>query len=130
MAEPILLDRFRDISYSQNQLINDKLDLLIGEVREMKKDIREVNSRVDKLDEKIDGTREELKGDINKLDTKIGEVEKKLDAKIDQTHAELKGDITEIKQEIRTTRWQAFGVVVAQICSIGAIVWGIVSALK
>lgn len=123
MAEPILLDRFRDNSYSQTQLINDKLDFLIGEVREMKKDIRDINARIDKLDTKID--------DVDKrLDAKIDGVEEKLNAKIDQTRAELKNDVSEIKQEIRTTRWQAFGVVVAQVCSIGAIVWGIVSALK
>lgn len=123
MAKPILLDRFKEGSYSQTQLINDKLDLLIGEVREMKKDVREVNSRVDKLDEKIDRTREELKGDINKLDVKVDNVEKKLDAKIDKNY-------TEVKQMINTARWQVFGIVVAQVCSISAIVWAIVSALK
>ena len=112
MAKPILLDSFKDGSYSQTQLINDKLDFLIGEFREVKQDIRDMNARIDKLD------------------TKIDDVEKKLNAKIDQNRTELKGDITEIKQEIRTTRWQAFGVVVAQICSIGAIVWAVVSALK
>ena|GEM_PF-2237687 len=116
MAEPILLDRFRDNSYSQNQIINDKLDFLIGEMRDMKQDIRA-------LDKKIDDTRKELKGDIDKLDKKIGDV-----------RTELKAEITDVRKEFKaemhTARWQVIGVVIAQICSIGAIVWAVVSAVK
>ena len=134
MAEPILLDRFRNDSYNQNQIINDKLDFLIGEMRDMKQDIRA-------LDKKIETVRTELKADIDKVDEKIDNVETRLDKKIDNVrtelktyidnnHAEVKAEINLIKNEITTSRWQIFGVVVAQICSIGAIVWAIVSAVK
>ena len=127
MAEPILLDRYRDNTYNQNQIINDKLDFLIGEMRDMKQDIRA-------LDKKIDNVRTELKTDISKVDEKIDSVESKLDKKIDTVRTELKAEIadvrTEFKAEMHTARWQVIGVVVAQICSIGAITWAIVSALK
>ena len=127
MAEPILLDRYRDNTYNQNQIINYKLDFLIGEMRDMKQDIRA-------LDKKIDNVRTELKSDISKVDEKIDSVESKLDKKIDTVRTELKAEIadvrTEFKAEMHTARWQVIGVVVAQICSIGAITWAIVSALK
>ena len=127
MAEPILLDRYRDNTYNQNQIINDKLDFLIGEMRDMKQDIRA-------LDKKIDNVQKELKNDISKVDEKIDSVESKLDKKIDTVRTELKAEIadvrTEFKAEMHTARWQVIGVVVAQICSIGAITWAIVSALK
>ena len=127
MAEPILLDRYRDNTYNQNQIINDKLDFLIGEMRDMKQDIRA-------LDKKIDNVRTELKSDISKVDEKIDNVETRLDKKIDTVRTELKAEIadvrTEFKAEMHTARWQVIGVVVAQICSIGAITWAIVSALK
>ena len=134
MAEPILLDRYRDNTYNQNQIINDKLDFLIGEMRDMKQDIRA-------LDKKIDNVQKELKNDISKVDEKIDSVESKLDKKIDNVRTELKADIskvdkkidnvrTEFKAEMHTARWQVIGVVVAQICSIGAITWAIISALK
>ena len=101
MAEPILLDRYRDNAYNQNQIINDKLDFLIGEMRDMKQDIRA-------LDKKIEEVRKESKAEISDLRT------------------ELKGEISdlrkEFKAEMHTARWQVIGVVIAQICSIGAIV--------
>ena len=109
MAEPILLDRYRDNAYNQNQIINDKLDFLIGEMRDMKQDIRA-------LDKKIEEVRKESKAEISDLRT------------------ELKGEISdlrkEFKAEMHTARWQVIGVVIAQICSIGAIVWAVVSAVK
>ena len=120
MAEPILLDRFRDNTYSQNQILNDKLDLLIGEMRDMKQDIRA-------LDKKIEAVRTELKAEIadvrTELKAEIADVRKELKAEIDKNHAEF-------KSEINTARWQVVGVVIAQICSIGAITWAVVSALK
>ena len=127
MAEPILLDRYRDNTYNQNQIINDKLDFLIGEMRDMKQDIRA-------LDKKIDSVQKELKTDISKVDEKVENVESRLDKKIENVRTELKTEIadvrTEFKAEMHTARWQVIGVVVAQICSIGAITWAIVSALK
>ena len=127
MAEPILLDRFRNDSYQQNQIINDKLDFLIGEMRDMKQDIRA-------LDKKIDSVQKELKTDISKVDEKVENVESRLDKKIENVRTELKTEIagvrTEFKAEMHTARWQVIGVVIAQICSIGAIAWAIVSALK
>ena len=134
MAEPILLDRYRDNAYNQNQIINDKLDFLIGEMRDMKQDIRaldkkienvraELKSDINKLDEKINDVRTEFKSDINKLDEKIDNVRTELKSEIDKNHAEL-------ETEVNTARWQIVGVVVAQICSIGAIIWAVVSAVK
>lgn len=126
MAEPILLDRFRDNSYTQNQLINDKLDFIIGEVRDMKQSIRDTHVRIDKLDEKMDKldgriteTRKELKADSAQLDGRIDKLEGKMD-KIE----------TEIKAEFRTARWQVIGLVAAQLVGIGAIIFAAVSALK
>ena len=152
MPEPILLDRFRNDAYNQNQIINDKLDFLIGEMRDMKQDIRaldkkienvrtELKSDINKLDEKIENVRTELKSDINKLDEKIDNVRtesksdiNKLDEKIDNVRTDLKTEIdknhAELKNEINTARWQIVGVVVAQICFVGAIVWAVVSAVK
>ena len=117
MAEPILLDRYRDSSYSQTQEINRKLDFVIDEMRDMRKDIRTINSRIDhveeKLDRKIENVRTELKDDIENV------------------RKELKGDIestrSEFKEEVKTARWQLTGIIITQICSIGAIVWAVAS---
>lgn len=126
MAEPILLDRYRDNSYNQNQIINDKLDFLIGEMRDMKQDIRA-------LDKKIDDTRKELKGDIYNLDKKIEDVRKELKDEITDVRKEFKAEVAdarkEFKSEIHTARWQVVGIVVAQICSISAVIWAVVSAV-
>ena len=120
MAEPILLDRFRNDSYQQNQIINDKLDFLIGEMRDMKQDIRALDKKIDNvqstLDKKIADVRTELKAEI-------ADVRKELKYEMDKNH-------TEFKHELNTARWQVVGIVIAQICSIGAITWAIVSALK
>ena len=131
MAEPILLDRFRDNTYSQNQILNDKLDLLIGEMRDMKQDIRALDKKIEtvetNLDKKIEAVRTELKAEIadvrTELKAEIADVRTELKAEIDKNHAEF-------KSEINTARWQVVGVVIAQICSIGAITWAVVSALK
>ena len=116
MAEPILLDRYRDNTYNQNQIINDKLDFLIGEMRDMKQDIRA-------LDKKIDNVRTELKSDISKVDEKIDNVRTELKTEFDKNHAE-------IKEEISNARWQIFVVMVGAVCSVGAVVCAVVSALK
>mgnify|MGYP003571431547 CR=1 FL=1 len=112
MAEPILLDRYRDNTYAQTQAINDKLDFVIAEMRDIKQEMRDMKNDIRTLDAKIDKTRTELKDEI------------------DKNRAELKEEISSVRSELNTARWQIFGVVVAQICSIGAIVWAIVSALK
>ncbi len=116
MAEPILLDRYRDNTYNQNQIINDKLDFLIGEMRDMKQDIRA-------LDKKVESVRTELKGDIGRLDEKIDGVHTELKSEIDKNHAE-------IKEEISNARWQIFVVIVGAVCSVGAVVCAVVSAVK
>ena len=149
MAEPILLDRFRESSYSQAQLTNDKLDFLIAEIRDMKQNIRVLDEKIDQtrkelkseisatraeLKSEIDKNRIELKSEIDNLDQKIEDVRKELKDEISDVRKELKNEIIDaskdFKAEVQTSRWQIISVVVAQLCSVCAIVWAVVSAVK
>lgn len=82
-----------------------QLDVLLDEIRDVKNDLREIRSDIRRLEEK------------NEL-------------KAESIRTELKFEMNETRNEVRSIRWQVFGIVAAEVIGIGAIFAAIAALLK